>query len=169
MTIAMPPRIRPPRQRPRCNGCSVARMKPRGRREAPPDDRLRAIRGRPHCGQSGTPAQPVTSSFSKARTAAPNDRPNNTPADPCDVRVSRLPFENFLMNDHQECPRLLSATPDARQNQSACFDSFLDRGDRGGDAAAVKYRPVSMPARDGVIPLLSGPAEQAGDPVEAGG
>ena len=35
-----------------------------------------------------------------------NNRPNNTPADPRDVRVSRLPFENFLMNSHQELPNL---------------------------------------------------------------
>jgi hypothetical protein len=35
-----------------------------------------------------------------------NNRPNNTPADPCDVRVSSLPFEYLLMDGHQECPCL---------------------------------------------------------------
>jgi hypothetical protein len=35
-----------------------------------------------------------------------NNRPNNTPADPRDVRVSRLPFENFLMNGHNNLPTL---------------------------------------------------------------
>jgi len=34
-----------------------------------------------------------------------NNRPNNTPADPRDVRVGRLPFENFLMNRHQQASR----------------------------------------------------------------
>ena len=29
-----------------------------------------------------------------------NDHPNGAPADPCDVRVSRLPFEDFLMDGH---------------------------------------------------------------------
>ena len=39
-----------------------------------------------------------------------NNRPNNTPADPRDVRVSHLPFENFIMNGHQEsCHSLFRA------------------------------------------------------------
>ena len=29
-----------------------------------------------------------------------NDQPNDAPANPCDVRVSRLPFEDFLMDAH---------------------------------------------------------------------
>jgi hypothetical protein len=31
-----------------------------------------------------------------------NNRPNNTPSNPCDVRVGYLPFQNSLMNVHQE-------------------------------------------------------------------
>ncbi len=30
-----------------------------------------------------------------------NNSPNNTPADPCNVRVSGLPLENLLMNCHR--------------------------------------------------------------------
>ena len=47
-------------------------------------------------------------SSSRPKQEHQNNRPNNTPADPCDVRVSRLPFENLLMNGHQECPSLSS-------------------------------------------------------------
>jgi hypothetical protein len=36
-----------------------------------------------------------------------NDRPNNTPADPRDVRVSRLRFQDFLVN-HRHVLTLLS-------------------------------------------------------------
>jgi hypothetical protein len=45
-------------------------------------------------------------SSSRPKQEHQNNRPNNTPADPCDVGVSRLPFENLLMNGHQECPSL---------------------------------------------------------------
>jgi hypothetical protein len=47
-------------------------------------------------------------SSSRPKQDRQNNCPNNTPADPCDVRVSRLPFENLLMNGHQECPSLSS-------------------------------------------------------------
>jgi|ERR1035437_8975109 hypothetical protein len=47
-------------------------------------------------------------SSSRPKQEHQNNRPNNTPADPCDVRVSRLPFENLLMNGHQECPSFSS-------------------------------------------------------------
>src|SRR5208283_1400464 len=47
-------------------------------------------------------------SSSRPKQEHQNNRPNNTPADPCDVRVSRLPFENLLMNGHQECLSLTS-------------------------------------------------------------
>lgn len=36
-----------------------------------------------------------------------DDSPNNTPSNPCDVRVGCLPFQNFLMNDHRNTPHEL--------------------------------------------------------------
>ncbi len=38
-----------------------------------------------------------------------NDQPNDAPADPCDVRVSCLPFEDFLMDGHAFATLRLSA------------------------------------------------------------
>ena len=60
-----------------------------------------------------------------------NDRPDDTPADPCDVRVSRLPFENLLMEGHQECSVLTPALqigPSSRHFHSG----VLDKPERGG-------------------------------------
>jgi len=45
-------------------------------------------------------------SFQKAHS--PNNRPDNTPADPRDGRMSGLPFENFLMNGHNNLPTFCS-------------------------------------------------------------
>lgn len=61
---------------------------------------------RPHLCESWRrhPLSPRNSS--RPNQERQNNRPNNTPADPRDVRVSRLPFENFLMNGHQESPNL---------------------------------------------------------------
>jgi hypothetical protein len=58
--------------------------------------------------QSGRPLSESPQSSRRPKHQHQNNRPNNTPSNPCDVRVSCLPFENFLMNDHQECPRLIS-------------------------------------------------------------
>src|SRR5271166_5084285 len=53
-----------------------------------------------------------------------NDRPNNTPADPCDVRMSRLPFENLLMDGHWKCPRLSLARTDRTRRPRAGLSSI---------------------------------------------
>ena len=50
-----------------------------------------------------------------------NHRSDNTPPDPCDVRVSRLPFENLLVDGHQECPPL----PPTRHIVPNCSLSIL--------------------------------------------
>src|SRR5690349_19764245 len=42
------------------------------------------------------------SNSSRPNQERQNNRPNNTPADPRDVGMGRLTFENFLMNGHQE-------------------------------------------------------------------
>ena len=51
-----------------------------------------------------------------------NNRPDNTPADPCDVRVSCLPFENLLMDGHQECSVL---TPALQIGPSSVFSILV--------------------------------------------
>ena len=56
-----------------------------------------------------------------------NNRPNDTPADPCDVGVSRLPFENLLMDGHQECSGLTAALqigPSSRLFHSGVSDKL---------------------------------------------
>ena len=50
-------------------------------------------------GSAGIPPVLLTAS-SRPEQNCQNDHPNDTPADPCDVRMSCLPFEDFLMDGH---------------------------------------------------------------------
>src|SRR6185312_16713530 len=56
---------------------------------------------------SGKPDEPMLSQSPqisrRPKHQDQNNRPNNTPSNPCYVWVSCLPFENSLMNDHREC------------------------------------------------------------------
>jgi hypothetical protein len=50
-------------------------------------------------GSAGIPPVLLTAS-SRPEQNCQNDHPNDTPANPCDVRMSCLPFEDFLMDGH---------------------------------------------------------------------
>src|SRR5664279_5475330 len=49
-----------------------------------------------------TDARRLPQSSRRPKQQHQNNRPNNTPSNPCDVRVGCLPFQNSLMNAHQE-------------------------------------------------------------------
>src|SRR5665647_661398 len=60
-----------------------------------------------------TDARRLPQSSRRPKQQHQNNRPNNTPSNPCDVRVGCLPFQNSLMNAPQEYSACLLYTSDA--------------------------------------------------------